>query len=156
MTLRLLAAAVMVVLMVFGVWFSGMCVGVTDGDTILVMLYEAAMKVRLNGIDCPEFSQDFGTKAKQFTLGLAFGKDARLEWSKKDRYGRILGTFYAGEKNVCEALVASGMAWHYVKYSDGKRRSKLEAEARTAKAGVWSMPNPVPPWEFRKQKRNKG
>ena len=103
-----------------------------DGDTISVMLDGAAAKVRLNGIDCPESSQDFGTKAKQFTSGLAFGKDVRVAWSKKDRYGRILGTVFVGEKNVCEALVENGMAWHYVKYSDDKRLSKLEAEARKA------------------------
>ncbi len=74
----------------------------------------AAVKVRLNGIDCPEATQDFGTKAEHFTSGLAFGRDVRVAWSKKDRYGRILGTVYKGDRNVCEALVASGMAWHYV------------------------------------------
>ena len=28
--------------------------------------------------------------------------------------------------------------------------AKLEKEARVAKVGLWSLPNPVPPWEFRK------
>ena len=29
----------------------------------------------------------------------------------------------------------------------------LEEEARKARRGLWSMPNPVPPWEFRRQGR---
>ena len=33
-----------------------------------------APQVRLNGIDCPERGQPFGSRAKQFTADLAFGK----------------------------------------------------------------------------------
>jgi len=42
-------------------------VGVSDGDTISVMRGGRAVKVRLNGIDCPENGQPFGTRAKQYT-----------------------------------------------------------------------------------------
>lgn len=150
-TLRLLAFCLATV--GYADSFTGKCVGVSDGDTVSVMKDGSAVKVRLNGIDCPESGQDFGAKAKKFTSDLAFGKEVRVDWSGKDRYDRILGTVYAGGKNVCEALVANGMAWHYVKYSDDKRLHKLESDARKAKAGVWSMPNSVPPWEFRKRKR---
>jgi len=126
---------------------------VSDGDTVSVMNDGGSARVRLNGIDCPESGQDFGARAKQFTSGLVFGKEVRVEWEKKDRYGRMLGTVYAGPTNVCEALVENGLAWHFVKYSDDKTLNKLEAKARKAGAGLWSMPNPVPPWEFRKNRR---
>jgi endonuclease YncB( thermonuclease family) len=39
-------------------------VGITDSDTIKVMHNGKAEKIRLNGIDCPEMAQPFGTKAK--------------------------------------------------------------------------------------------
>ena len=56
--------------------FAGRVVGVTDGDTISVMRDGRSVRVRLEGIDCPERGQDFGQRAKQFTSDMAFGKDA--------------------------------------------------------------------------------
>ena len=52
----------------------GQVVGVADGDTITVMHGGVGEKIRLNGIDCPEKRQAFGTKAKQFASRLVFGK----------------------------------------------------------------------------------
>ena len=40
--------------------FAGRVVGVTDGDTISVMRDGRSVRVRLEGIDCPESGQDFG------------------------------------------------------------------------------------------------
>lgn len=152
-TTRLLIIAVLMVLAGDAETFTGKCVGVSDGDTVSVMKDGASAKVRLNGIDCPESGQDFGARAKQFTSGLVFGQDVNVVWEKKDRYERILGTVYVGSTNVCEALVENGLAWHFIRYSDDKTLRKLEARARKAEAGLWSSRNPVPPWDFRKQKR---
>ena len=41
--------------------FTGQGVGVIDGDSIRVMHHGKAEHVRLNGIDCPEKKQPFGT-----------------------------------------------------------------------------------------------
>ena len=66
-------------------------VGVSDGDTITVLAGTAQVKVRLNGIDCPERGQAFGAKARQLTAELAFGKRVTVRPSGHDRYGRVLG-----------------------------------------------------------------
>jgi hypothetical protein len=50
-------------------------------------------------------------------------------------------------------LVKEGLAWHYVKYSDSKELAAAEKGARQAKAGLWSDPAAVPPWEYRAKKR---
>jgi len=55
--------------------FTGKCVGVTDGDTIKVLREGKEVKVRLEGIDCPESGEPFSTKAKKFTSSLVFGKN---------------------------------------------------------------------------------
>lgn len=47
------------------------------------------------------------------------------------------------------------MAWNYVKYSKDKSLADFEAEARKNKIGLWSQPNPIPPWNFRKQQKAK-
>ncbi len=39
--------------------FSGMCVGVTDGDTIKVLRDGREARIRLEGIDCPESGEPF-------------------------------------------------------------------------------------------------
>ena len=63
----------------WGEGYVGKCVGVSDGDTISVMHAGRAVKIRIEGIDCPELGQDFGTRAKQFTSALVFGKDVQIK-----------------------------------------------------------------------------
>jgi len=47
-------------------------------------------------------------------------------------------------------MVRSGYAWWYRKYAPGDRElERLESEAREAKRGLWSQPNPTPPWDWR-------
>ena len=70
--------------------FTGKVVGVIDGDSIRVMHEGKAEQVRLAGIDCPERKQAFGSKAKQSTSALTFGKMVTVEPVAKDRYGRTV------------------------------------------------------------------
>ena len=71
--------------------FSGRVVGITDGDTIRTLHDGREERVRLSGIDCPESRQAFGTKARQFTSGLAFGRIVKVTIVSVDRYGRTVG-----------------------------------------------------------------
>ena len=57
--------------------FSGRVVGVSDGDTISVMRWSRAEKIRLYGIDAPEKGQAFGNRAKQFVSALHSGKRSK-------------------------------------------------------------------------------
>jgi len=55
--------------------FTALVVRVTDGDTIVVLTNDKKqIKIRLEGIDCPEYKQDFGYKAKQATSNLCLVK----------------------------------------------------------------------------------
>jgi endonuclease YncB( thermonuclease family) len=134
----------------------GKVVGVKDGDTIVVLINGRAETVRLQGIDCPEKSQAFGKKAKMYTSLFCFGKEVTLNTTgKRDRYKRILAEVLAEGRSLNEALVKEGLAWHYTKYSNDKRLAQLEDAARNAGLGLWAETQPVPPWEFRKTKRNR-
>src|SRR5213594_2988209 len=135
--------------------FSGKVVGITDGDTISVMHNGRAEKIRLHGIDCPEKAQPFGTKAKQFTSAMVFGKMVRVLTHGRDRYGRTVGDVILPDgANMNQALVKVGLAWWYRQYAphDGTLE-RLEAEARAAKRGLWADPDPIPPWSWRKQRK---
>ena len=49
-------------------------------------------------------------------------------------------------------MIKLGMAWHFKKYSKDKLYAQLEAQARKQQKGLWQLPNPVPPWEWRKKR----
>jgi endonuclease YncB( thermonuclease family) len=153
--IRLIAGlAVMLPLSVMAEDFSGKVVGITDGDTIRVLRDNEEVKIRLEGIDCPETHQAFGNKAKQATSDLAFGKTVTFRAKGKDRYDRTLADIILPDgTNLNRELVRTGFAWWYRKYSNDESLGKLEAEARDAKRGLWVDKNPVPPWDWRHGQR---
>jgi endonuclease YncB( thermonuclease family) len=131
-------------------------VGVADGDTITVLHDEKQAKIRLYGIDCPERGQAFGKKAKQFTSNMVFQKTVSVEEITRDRYGRTVALVYLDDKSLNEALIRAGLAWMYHRYCEEPicwKWRNLETEANRAKVGLWSDPNPIPPWEFRRKGR---
>jgi len=127
-------------------------VGITDGDTIRVMHDGAAERIRLWGIDCPESKQPFGTRAKQFTSGLAFGQVVTVKVKDVDRYKRTVAEIILPDgRNLNHEIVRAGLAWWYQQFA---RRDTaldlLEQDARAATRGLWSDQKPIQPWAWRK------
>ncbi len=131
------------------VTFNGRVVAVIDGDTIGVMRDGREVRIRLEGIDSPESGQDFSQRAKQFTSDAIFGKDVTVSVKETDQYGRLVARVLSESRDVSLALVEAGLAWRYVEYSNDFVLRNAEASARTRRAGLWSLPNPTPPWEYR-------
>lgn len=136
----------------------GRVVGVTDGDTVTVLDdAKTEHKIRVAGIDAPEKSMPWGHQAKQAMSDHVFGRDVRVDWNKRDRYGRIVGKVLVNNQDAGLSLVNGGLAWHYKKYeneqspSDRVTYAQQESEARLMKRGIWSDPAPIPPWEWRKR-----
>ena len=78
----------------------------------------AAEKIRLWGIDCPESKQPFGTRAKQFTGDLAFGKTVAVRVRDVDRYHRTVAEVILPDgRNLNQELVRAGLAWWYQQYA---------------------------------------
>ncbi|HTY22278.1 MAG TPA: thermonuclease family protein [Desulfomonilaceae bacterium] len=131
--------------------WSGAVVGVTDGDTITVMHHGRAERVRLYGIDCPEKGQDFGTRAKEFTSDMVFRKTVEVLPVGETSYGRPVVWVTVNGKSLNKELVRVGLAWWYRHFAPNEfELAQLETTARKNEAGLWSQPNPVPPWEFRR------
>ena len=137
--------------------FTGRIVGVHDGDTLTLLTAEKVeVKVRLWGIDAPETGQAFGKNSKESLSDLAFKKDASVEEKGKDRYGRVIGVVTVEGKDVNLVQVEKGMAWWYRDYAKkAADLEKAEATARTKKLGLWAEKDPVPPWLWRKEKKQK-
>jgi micrococcal nuclease len=133
------------------VW-SGLVVGVSDGDSITVLHDGKGENIRLYGIDAPEIGQAFSKRAKQMTSGMVYGKTVKVETMDKDPYGHTVGIVTIDGKSLNESLIKNGLAWVYQKYCNAvfcENWVNLEIVARYAKIGIWSEPNPLPPWEFR-------
>lgn len=125
---------------------------VVDGDTLEV----AGQRIRLEGIDAPELSQNCtaasgtewncGGAAAQALRRLISNKDIACDSRGLDKYGRMLGVCFEEGLEINSELVTQGFAWAFIKYS----QSYVAAErvARAAKAGIWQGPA-LPAWEYR-------
>jgi micrococcal nuclease len=136
-----------------------------DGDTVLITKGSGEVVVRLDSIDCPEGGQDWGDNAKDGLVKLVGGQRVQVEEHGIDDYGRTLATLYIRHSNgqdwqcVNERMVTLGHAWVMRRYYDHlppdrqDKLNKLEAWAKSKNVGLWSTPNPIPPWQWRLKSR---
>lgn len=139
----------------------GSIVEVSDGDTVtLLTAQKQQVKIRVQGIDAPERSQAFGNVARQAMAKAVFQKDVEAQCSSTDRYGRKICVIYVNGMDAGLHLVSQGLAWHYKQYEreqsprDRASYSYTEENARAQRVGLWTEPNPMAPWDFRKNKSN--
>lgn len=136
----------------------GEVVAIADGDTITVLDEGRVQhKVRLAGIDAPEKRQPFGTQSKDTLATAVFRRQVVVEWTKHDRYGRIVGKVSVGNVDVCLEQVKRGMAWHYRRYAseqsaeDRRLYAAAEVDSRRARRGLWRDATPTAPWDYRRR-----
>ncbi|MBA3056329.1 MAG: thermonuclease family protein [Gammaproteobacteria bacterium] len=146
---------------------SGRVVGISDGDTITV-LDDAKVqhKIRVAGVDAPEKKQAFGQVSKENLSRLVFDKEVDIEWTKRDRYKRIVGKVLVASpccSSACSrtfdaglSQVSAGLAWWYRKYAkeqsadDLPKYEKAELGAQSRRQGLWGDKSPIAPWDWRK------
>ena len=137
----------------------GHVIHVADGDTITVLNGKEQIRVRIGGIDAPERRQAFSKRSSEHLSKLVRRQIVIVEWYKKDRYGRLVGTVYVKGVDVGLEQVRAGLAWHYKRYEneqtpeDRTRYAAAEHEARAGRRGLWQDSEPVAPWEWRQAAR---
>ena len=139
----------------------GKVIKVSDGDTITVLdSNNQKHKIRLKGIDAPESQQAFGDISTQSLSELVYDKEVLVTWDKKDKYYRILGKVIVDGNDANYEQLTRGLAWYYKQYEkdlsdeDKKRYSEAEEWARNYTEGLWADSNSIPPWEFRRKRKN--
>jgi len=110
--------------------------------------------LRLARIDAPEHRQAWGQRAEQSLRQLVWKKQVHIEWREVDRNGRPIVTMTVDGLDVSEEQVRRGMAWVYRAYSKDPQLLRIEADAREARLGLWADTAPLPPWEWRRMKRD--
>jgi endonuclease YncB( thermonuclease family) len=129
--------------------FSGRVVTVVDGDTLDVLRDGRDTRVRLDGIDAPEAGQDFGPQATQFMTDAALNKIVTVRGNEIDQYGRLIARVTVDGRDLSVTAVEAGFAWHFIRHSKDPSLAAAETRAHAARRGLWSQPNPVPPWNYR-------
>ena len=68
-----------------------------------------------------------------------------------DRHGRTVAEIMLPNRRILNyELLKAGLAWWYEKYTPDETLYRLlEKQARREGLGLWTDPEPVPPWEWR-------
>ncbi len=125
------------------------------------------LKLRLVGVQTPEpphpqahgdarIGQPYGEQALTFVRNLIFGKQVQIDTFGGDRRGRVLAVVWLGDINLNLELVKQGLAWLEPSLRLMSIRAALEVAERQAQVGrygLWELPNPEPPWDFRRRNR---
>lgn len=110
---------------------------VTDGDSLTL----GKERIRLRGIDAPEFNQvceregatyPCGRRSRDSLFRLVRGKQVSCMGWERDRYGRLLAACSAGGAELNRTQVETGWAVSYGDYYDEQE------EARGKKLGLWA------------------
>lgn len=159
---RLIAGAACAVIStgIQGAELVGKVIAIADGDTITVLDEDRRQhKVRLQAIDAPEKGQEHWRASKQHLAGRVFSQQVTVEYSKADRYGRIVGRVLREGEDINLELLRAGSAWLYRRYAKelpgGMQYDYAAAEtaARSERRGLWGNTSHVPPWEWRARER---
>ena len=135
-------------------WAEGMKVShVTDGDTLWVRPAGGGrpVKLRLAGIDAPEICQAGGRAARAALAGRVARRTVVVATHGQDDYGRAVATVHLDGQDVAGWMVARGHAWSYQHGKEGGPYLDLQAQARSARRGLFADPRALPPRLFRKQ-----
>ncbi len=148
---------VMIFLVIPSVCFAwqGKVTALSSGDTATVLHDGKKEQVRIYGVECPAKDQDFFRNAKDFSASLVLNKVVEFTPLEKDRYARPVGVMVADGKNLGRELVKAGLAWFHsqtCKHPECREWMELEKQAKLSGVGIWSVQNPVPPWEFKSGK----
>ncbi len=132
----------------------GEVVGITDGDTLTLLVDRNQHKIRLAQIDTPERAQPWGSRARQALSEKVFRRDVTVRVSDTDRYGRLIGEIWLGDRDINRELIREGYAWAYRDYLTDRTLLDDEAHAKDEGIGLWSETDPVPPWRWRRGDRS--
>jgi micrococcal nuclease len=147
---------------------TGTVTKVSDGNTIHVKIPDQTkLKVRLYGIDAPETEkgnkqtgqshspgQPYGEESWRALKSRIIGMEVRLDIIDIDRCKRMVGVIWLGKRNINLEMVKEGYAETCGEYLKEPYRSQfmsVEMEAKSAKRGIWSLPDYERPKDFRKR-----
>ena len=145
---------------------TGTIVSVADGATLTVFSDGFSRRVRIAGIDAPQMDQPYADRSRQSLVRIAHGQAATLDCRKVDRLRRQVCKVRVQPSDCPScgqtldlglAQLIAGAAWWLREDAseqspeDRGRYESEETEARLRRRGLWALPSPVPPAEWRRR-----
>lgn len=136
--------------------FSGTVTRVSDGDTVWLrpLDHGAAprkpVKVRMLGIDAPELCQPWGERSRDALAMRVMGRKVEAAPRGRDDHGRTLAPLLLDGEDVGAWMVAQGHAWSARWRGDRGPYARHEDAARRERRGLFSLPDPMQPYHFRR------
>lgn len=134
------------------VTYIGRVVGVSDGDTIVLLDGQLQQyRIRFAEIDAPESNQPFGRVSKQSMSELAHNRMATAECASYDhKHKRPVCRVFVDGIDLNLLQVQRGLAWAADGFVRDQRIIDAHQQAKEAQRGLWVDPRPIPPWLWRK------
>lgn len=138
---------------------------IVDGDTIEATDGHLTFRIRIAGMDAPEWRQRFGRQATNRLKRLIGNQKIEIQpiLHKTDRYNRVLGQVFVNGKDVSLMMIEEGMATYFrpfchdypadQKFYDYNPLPYIQAEQKALKAsrGIWVQEKIMLPCEYRKE-----
>lgn len=91
---------------------------ILDGDTFT--LSGESRRIRVWGLDAPEWNHQGGSTATSILHSLIYGKQLRCAVLDVDRYGRLVAQcLLPNGRDIAAEMIRSGAATEYCRYSGG-------------------------------------
>lgn len=138
----------------------GTVVHISDGDTFIVEAEGGERTtIRIHAIDAPELAQTFGKESREALRALIANQPVEIKQQKTDQYHRVVGSVFLNGKDIGLEMLNSGNVWYFRQYQKEQpaeeQQAYLAAEATALhqNLGLWRDAHPIPPWEYRRGKR---
>lgn len=126
---------------------------VHEGDRLTIHHQGRKEMIYLRDVDCPELKQPYGKPAKHATAAYIASREVIVRDLKRNRQGRMAADILLPDgRQIAHELVKEGLAWVQPGGSGDQALKDMEELARAASKGLWSEPNPIPPWKWKSTK----
>jgi endonuclease YncB( thermonuclease family) len=138
---------------------TGRVVGITDGDTVSLLVERQQYTIRIAGIDAPERHQAWGERSKSNLSRLCLNQTAVADCSKISQQGQMICKLTVKAVDIGLEQLKDGMAWWYMELAREQPSEvqsayqSAELMAQLKRRGLWRETNPMPPWDFRRENR---
>jgi micrococcal nuclease len=130
--------------------FLARVITVHEGDRLTIRFGGQNETIYLKDVDCPELKQAYGKQAKHAIAAYVGNREVVVRALKRDRHGRTIAEILLHDgRNVGHELVKEGLAWSRPDTATDQSLGDLEQLARAERKGLWSEPDPVPPWKWK-------
>jgi len=124
-------------------------------EVVVVQFRRKDLPIRLNGVECPEKGQPYFKAAHRYVAFMTEGLEVTVRVVTSDKNGTLIGDVLLPDGRTLNYLIIEeGLAWWDRSSHSDRTLAEVEELAQASRRGLWEDPYPIPPWEWRKGRRN--